>query len=136
MRLLHRALGGAVCVEDLPLSSDKDAAMRGGLLAENGPPIASADTSELPAVAPTTVLLRADGSLGASGALQPVARPTAAALDFITQGPALLALIGIRTLNLTAGFPWEPRTVSTYVRTDYRIRLKRHSSTGAIRAYP
>lgn len=29
------------------------------------------------------------------------------ALDFITQPPDLLSLIGVRTLNLTAGYEWD-----------------------------
>lgn len=33
--------------------------------------------------------------------------PTIGALDFITQEPDLLSLIGIRTLNLTAGYEWD-----------------------------
>jgi len=33
--------------------------------------------------------------------------PTVGALDFITQEPDLLTLIGIRTLNLTAGYEWD-----------------------------
>jgi len=33
--------------------------------------------------------------------------PTVGALDFITQEPDLLSLIGIRTLNLTAGYEWD-----------------------------